>query len=109
MKSKGEMEIYVSDTWNIDVQVNFEEETVWLDVYQIADIFWKDRTTIQRHIKNIYSSWELDISSTCAKNAHLQIEWNRSVQRDKNLYNLDIILAVWYRTNSEKATQFRMD
>ena len=51
MVSKWEIKIFTSDTWNVDVQVNFENETVWLDVYQIADIFWKDRTTIQRHIK----------------------------------------------------------
>jgi len=107
MQNKWGIKIFKSKTWNIDVQVNFEEETVWLDVYQIADIFWKDRTTIQRHIKNIYNSWELNEKSTCVKNAQVQIEWNRTVKRDKNLYNLDLILTVWYRTNSERASQFR--
>lgn len=107
MENKGEMKIYKAKSWNIQVRVNFEEETVWLDSYQIADIFWKDRTTIQRHINNIYSSWELDREWTCAKNAQVQIEWWRTVKRDKNLYNLDLILAIWYRTSSERATQFR--
>jgi len=107
MVSKWEIKIFTSDTWNVDVQVNFENETVWLDVYQIADIFWKDRTTIQRHIKKIYSLWELDEEATCAKKAQVQVEWGRSVKRDKNLYNLDLILAVWYKTNSERASQFR--
>lgn len=105
--SKWEIKIFKAKTWDIDVQVNFEEETVWLDTYQISSIFWKDRTTIQRHIKNIYSSWELKENLTCAKNAQVQIEWKRSVKRDKNLYNLDLILAIWYRTSSEKAMQFR--
>ena len=105
--SKWEIKIYQAKSWNIDVKVSFEEETVWLDVYQIASIFWKDRSTIQRHIKNIYFSWELDEDSTCVKNAQVQIEWKRSVKRDKNLYNLDIILVIWYRTNSEKAMHFR--
>ena len=105
--NKGEIKIYQSSTWIVDVQVNFDEETVWLNSYQIADIFWKDRTTIQRHIKKLYSSWELDEKTTCAENAQVQIEWWRTVKRDMNLYNLDIILAIWYRTNSEKAVQFR--
>ena len=105
--NKGEIKIYQSSTWIVDVQVNFDEETVWLNSYQIADIFWKDRTTIQRHIKKLYSSWELDEKTTCAENAQVQIEWWITVKRDMNLYNLDIILAIWYRTNSEKAVQFR--
>ncbi len=105
--SKWEIKIYQAKSWNIDVQVSFEEETVWLDAYQIASIFWKDRTTIQRHIKNVYSSWELDENTTCAKNAQVQIEGIRTVKRDKNLYNLDLILSIWYRTNSEKAIHFR--
>lgn len=105
--NKGEIQIYKDKTWDIDVQVNFKEETVWLDSYQIASIFWKDRTTIQRHIKNIYWSWELDKNLTCAKNAQVKNEWERLVKRDKNLYNLDMILSIWYRTNSEKAMQFR--
>lgn len=107
MSNLGEIKIYKGNTWNIDVQVSFEDETVWLDTYQIASIFWKDRTTIQRHIKNIYLNWELDENSTCAKNAQVQTEWLRNIKRDKNLYNLDLILAIWYRTNSEKAIQFR--
>ncbi|MDD2907451.1 MAG: virulence protein RhuM/Fic/DOC family protein [Candidatus Gracilibacteria bacterium] len=105
--NKGEIQIYKDKTGDIDVQVNFNEETVWLDSYQIASIFGKDRTTIQRHIKNIYSSGELNEDSTCAKNAQVQNEGERQVKRDKNLYNLDMILSIGYRTNSEKAMQFR--
>lgn len=107
MGNKWQIKIYENNIWNIEVQVNFEEETVWLDSNQIAKIFWRDRTTIQRHIKNIYSSWELDEELTCAKNAQVQVEWKRKVIRDKSLYNLDLILAVWYKTNSKSASQFR--
>jgi prophage maintenance system killer protein len=102
-----EIKIYETNTWNIDVQVNFKEETVWLESEQIAIIFWRDRSTIQRHIKTIYKRWELDEKTTCAKNAQVQIEWWRRVKREKNLYNFDLILAVWYITNSKEAINFR--
>ncbi len=107
MLNKWEIKIYESKNWTVDVHVNFDDETVWLNSYQIASIFWKDRTTIQRHIKNIYSSWELDEESTCAKSAQVQNEWSRKIKRNINLYNLDLILAVWYRTNSKSASNFR--
>ncbi len=102
-----DVKIYETTAWNIDVQVNFKEETVWLNSEQIATIFWRDRSTIQKHIKMIYKRWELDEKTTCAKNAQVRIEWWRKVKREKNLYNFDLILAVWYITNSTEAINFR--
>lgn len=55
----------------------------------------------------IYKRWELDEKTTCAKNAQVQVEWWRKVKREKNLYNFDLILAVWYITNSTEAINFR--
>jgi prophage maintenance system killer protein len=108
MNKKGDIQIF--STWNgkTEIQVKLENETVWLNSYQMSDIFWIDRSTIEKHIKNIYISWELKEEWTCAKNAQVQIEWKRKVTRIKNFYNLDLILSVWYRVNSKEATQFRI-
>lgn len=106
--NKGNIKIFKTRKGDTKIQVRLEKETVWLDVYQIASIFWKDRTTIQRHIKNIYNTWELMEEWTCAKNAQVQIEWKRSIKRASNFYNLDMILSVGYRVNSKEATSFRI-
>lgn len=106
--NKGEIKIFQGKQGSTEVQVRLENETVWLDSYQIASIFWKDRSTIQRHIKNIYKTWELHEKWTCTKNAQVQIEGNRKIKRDTSLYNLDVILSVGYRVNSKEATGFRI-
>lgn len=108
MMHKGEIKIFQGKKGSAEVRVHLEDETLWLDAYQIASVFWKDRSTIQRHIKNIYKTWELGEKWTCAKNAQVQIEGNRKVQRDASMYNLDVILSVGYRVNSKQATQFRI-
>lgn len=107
-ENRGEIQIFQTSEWKTEVQVIVENETIWINSKQIGEIFWKDRSTIERHIKNIYSTWELDEKWTCAKNAQVQNEWDRKVIRDKKLYNLDMILSVWYRVNSSKATKFRI-
>jgi len=108
MEENKKIQIYRNKSGDTELRVNIENETVWLDSYQIAEIFWKDRTTIQRHIKNIYSTWELIEKETCAKNAHVQKEWSKNVKREKINYNLDMIISVWYKVNSKEATQFRI-
>lgn len=90
------------------VEVLLEKETVWLSVEQIGEVFQKDRSTIQRHIKNIINTGELTLKATCAKNAQVQREGSRSVSRELPFYNLDMIIAVGYRVNSKRATQFRI-
>ena len=107
-KENLKLAIYQLENWQVEVSFDSTEETFWLNAYQIADIFWKDRSVIQRHIKTIYKRWELSENWTCAKNAQVvKLEWNRKVIREMNLYNLDIILSVWYITNSKKAIEFR--
>lgn len=90
------------------VEVLLEKETVWLSAEQIGEVFQKDRSTIQRHIKNIVNTGELTLKATCAKNAQVQQEGNRRVSREIPYYNLDMIIAVGYRVNSKRATQFRI-
>jgi hypothetical protein len=103
-----EIIFYKSDDWNIKVTVIFQDETIWLNQEQIAVLFWVDRTVITKHLKNIFESWEISQNSTSANFAQVKKEWNREVKRNITFYNLDTIIAVWYRVNSYKATKFRI-
>ena len=73
----------------------------------MAELFNVDRTSIVRHIRNIYKSEELEENSTCAKNAQVRIEGQRQILREIPYYNLDMIISVGYRVNSKNATSFR--
>lgn len=102
-----QIEIYKSDKDNVEIQVQFEKETVWLNQYQLADLFDTDRTSVLKHIQNIYLTNELKEIATCAKFAQVRKEGNREVKRNVLYYNLDIIISVGYKVNSIKGTQFR--
>lgn len=99
--------LYTTDDGNTQLEVKLENETVWLTQSQMADLFGIDRTTVVRHIRNVYKSEELEEISTCAKNAQVRIEGNRRIQRSIPYYNLDMIISVGYRVNSRRATSFR--
>lgn len=89
----------------LDVNVSPDSEMVWLNQKQIASLFGIDRTVVGRHIRNIFKSGELDENSMCANFAHMG---KLSVQEyNVKYYNLDVILAVGYRTNSTKGILFR--
>ena len=103
---KGEIILYQPNN-SIELEVRMEAETVWLTQAQIALLFGVDRTVIVRHIGNVYKTHELDAISTCAKIAQVQTEGKRTVMREVNYYNLDMILSVGYRVNSINATKFR--
>ncbi|MCK9337837.1 MAG: virulence RhuM family protein [Arcobacteraceae bacterium] len=100
--------LYTTPNQNIKVEVFLNNETLWLTQERIAELFGVDRTVITKHIKNIYNEQELQEDSTSAKIAQVQIEGNRTVKRAIKYYNLDAIIAVGYRVNSLKATQFRI-
>ena len=101
------IEIYSSLDGSIQLNVKLENDTVWLTQSQMAELFGVDRTSIVRHIRNIYKSEELDQNSTCAKNAQVRTEGHRSILREIPYYNLDMIISVGYRVNSKNATSFR--
>ena len=101
------IEIYRSQDGSIQLKVKLENDTVWLTQSQMAELFGVDRTSIVRHIRNIYKSEELDQNSTCAKNAQVRTEGHRSILREIPYYNLDMIISVGYRVNSKNATSFR--
>lgn len=104
---KNQIEIYRSADGGIELNVKLENDTVWLTQNQMAELFGVDRTSVVRHIRNIYASQELDEVSTCAKNAQVRLEGNRTIVRDIPFYNLDMVISVGYRVNSKNATAFR--
>jgi len=102
------IEIFKSEDGKTHVQVVLENDTVWLNQYQLEELFQTDRTSVNRHILNVYKSGELNEDSTCAKIAQVQKEGDRIISRNINYYNLDIIIAVGYRVNSKRGTEFRI-
>ena len=102
------IEIYRSADGQAQVEVRFGQETVWLSLQQMADVFGRDKSVISRHLKNIFAEGELSPEATVAKNATVQTEGKRQVSRDIECYNLDAILSVGYRVNSKAGTQFRI-
>ena len=94
--------IYQTEDGQTQIDVRLENETVWLTQAQMAELFETDRTSIVRHINNIYKVEELDRESTCAKIAQVQIEGKRTVKRNIPYFNLDMIISVGYRVNSKR-------
>ena len=105
-KMKDEIVLYQPDA-TIQLEVRLQDETVWLSQQQMAELFGTDRTSVLRHIHNIYKTHELEEAATCAKIAQVRIEGNRQVRREVPFYNLDMIISVGYRVNSIRGTQFR--
>ncbi len=93
-----------------DVKVNafIHNETIWLNQKSIAGLFGVQSQAITKHLKNIFASGELDMVATCSKMEQVQNEGGRSIKRMVVFYNLDAIIAVGYRVNSMRATQFRI-
>ena len=105
--NETKMMIFKTEDNQISVDVRFYNESVWLTLEQMATLFERDKSTISRHIKNVYLEKELEVESTIAKFATVQIEGNRKVERNLDYYNLDVIISVGYRVKSLRGTQFR--
>ena len=108
MNKNDQIIIYQTEDGQTQVDVRMENETVWLTQAQMAELFQTDRTSIVRHINNIYKVEELERESTCAKIAQVQIEGNRSVTRQIPYFNLDMIISVGYRVNAKRAPKRKM-
>lgn len=108
MTNNAPIVIYQTADGQMQIDVRMENETVWLSQQQMAELFQTDRTSIIRHIKNIYKTDELEENSTCAFFAQVQTEGKRTVTRNLPFYNLDMIISVGYRVNSKRGTQFRI-
>lgn len=101
----NEIIIYESGDGTPHISVRIENETVWLDAHQMADLFGIDRSGIVKHIKNIYETGELEPKTTCAKIAQVAKDGKK---RQMDTYNLDVIISVGYRVNSIRGTHFRI-
>ena len=100
--NNSNIEIYTTENGKTEIQVKFNDDTVWLNQYQLEELFETNRTSIARHISNIYKSEELEKNSTCAKIEQVQKEGKRQITRKITFYNLDLIIAVGYRVNSKQ-------
>jgi len=100
--------LYQSEDGQTSLVVQLQEDTVWLNLLQLAELFQRDKSVISRHIKNIFTEQELHRRSTVAKFATVQSEGQRKVGRKIEFYNLDVIISVGYRVKSKRGTQFRI-
>ena len=103
----NKIEIYKTKDNLTEIRVQFDEETVWLSQVQMLDLFESSKANISEHIKHIYADGELSRSATVRKFRTVQVEGNRSVSREIEHYNLDVIISVGYRVNSKRGIQFR--
>lgn len=100
--------MYTTEDGLTKIETTFEDDTVWLSLDQMAELFQRDKSTISRHIKKIYEEGELQRDSTVANFATVQKEGERQVERYIDYYNLDVIISVGYRVKSHRGTQFRI-
>lgn len=99
-------EIILFENQGVKLEVNLKDETVWLNLEQMTELFKRDKSVISRHISNIYKEGELDKNSTVANFATVQNESGRTVTRNIDYYNLDIIISVGYRVKSKEGTKY---
>ncbi len=99
------IQIYQSDDGSLELNVAFDNDTVWLTQPQMADLFGTQRPAISKHLANIFKEGELDKEATCSISEHVA-EHGQKYQTIR--YNLDAVISVGYRVNSSRATQFRI-
>lgn len=104
----GEFLLYFGPDGRVKVECRFQEETLWLTQRLMAELFGVGVPAINKHLKNIFESGELEESATISKMEMVRAEGDREVRRQVDFYNLDAIIAVGYRVNSYQATQFRI-
>jgi hypothetical protein len=100
--------LYADANGKVKIDVIYEEESFWLSQKKMAELFDVSVPTINEHLQNIFKTNELAESATIRKFRIVQREGNRNVNREIDFYNLDAIIAVGYRVNSHRATQFRI-
>ena len=105
--TKGEIIMYENDSGQPAIQVNLQDETVWLSQSQMVTLFDSTKANISEHIKHIFEEGELDKNSTVRKFRTVQNESGRDVTRNIEYYNLDMIISLGYRIKSGVATRFR--
>ena len=106
--SNSYIELYQIESGETVISVRLENETVWLNLNQLTELFQRDKSVISRHINNIFKEQELRREATVANFATVQIEGGREVERSIEFFNLDAIISVGYRIRSKRGTQFRI-
>lgn len=101
----NEIVIYQSQDGTVDVRL--EQETVWLTLMQMTELFGRDKSVISRHIRNVFAGDELDRLTTVANFATVQQDSGRSIVRDLEHFNLDVVISVGYRVKSPEGVRFR--
>ncbi len=107
MEKRNELILFTSRDGQVTLPVTVEQDTMWLNIEQISALFMRDKSTISRHIRNVFQENELDRNATVAKFATVQEEGNRQVERKIEYYNLDVIISVGYRVKSQRGVEFR--
>jgi hypothetical protein len=107
-KQNSQLILYQTADGETQIQVILQNETVWLTQKELADLFQRDKSVISRHIQNVFNEGELEAEATVAKIATVQKEGDRSITREIDYYNLDVIISVGYRVKSHRGTQFRI-
>ena len=107
-QNESSLLIYQNQEGNIKIDVQLDNDTVWLTQEQMAQLFGKGRSTITEHISNIYKEEEIEQISTRRNFRQVRIEGNREVEREIEYFNLDVIISVGYRVKSKQGTQFRI-
>jgi hypothetical protein len=100
---KSDIIIYQTEDGQTKIQTLLEDETVWLSIEQMAELFQKAKSTINEHILNVYKEGELDKETTIRKIGNSDFS-----TKPMNIYNLDVIISVGYRVKSHRGTQFRI-
>ena len=106
--NNSEIILYTTQSGDVKVEVILQDESVWLTQKAMGELFGVVKSTISEHLSNIYESGELEKTATVRKFRTVQNESGRDVQRNIDYYNLDAIISVGYRVNSQHATQFRI-
>lgn len=107
-QNNGNIILYQTEDGKSRIEVTLCNDTVWLTADQMAELFQRNKSTISRHIKNVFEDGELQADKVVAFFATVQNEGNRSVERNLAYYNLDMIISVGYRVKSHRGVQFRI-
>ena len=105
---KGQFLLYQTPDGDSHIEVKLQNDTIWLSLDQMAELFQRNKSTISRHIKNVLEDGELQEEATIANFATVQNEGTRKVERVIAYYNLDMIISVGYRVHSYRGVQFRI-
>lgn len=108
IENTGDIIIYQTEDGLTKINVKLDNDTVWLNQQQMAELYQSSRTNVVEHIKHIYEEGELSAEATCRNFRQVRLEGNREVSRELPFYNLDMIISLGYRIKSAIATRFRI-